>query len=333
MRSKMINLKRTKEYDNGEIISFIFEGALTGKNYDEEKVNELIDNFVNKRISLKNMSKNVQFIRTILRDFEERRLIISRSNYNISGDSETVCYEDGDLVLYRCDSAYIENGTLLHVQFEKGRGLEVNFRDSENDVVDSLERDTINELFMEQTNHICSLKEARAIDFDRDSKTLVEIYKLFYNENPDFSSENINDKVQAMMSILAMYGISLGDSYSSFILRGSEKIPSSINLQYCTDKLMPFGKSINDYDDVKLSDWAAKMIKVVGETIREDICDEDDMVKSLKTISKVIYGGRYNLSQNSDVQEISEFMDCSRDEVEATIKLVRRIDEKNNNNR
>ncbi len=40
-------------------------------------------------------------------------------------------------------------------------------------------------------------------------KVLIEIYKLFYNENPDFSLSNTSIKVQTMMSILAQFGITL----------------------------------------------------------------------------------------------------------------------------
>ena len=36
------------------------------------------------------------------------------------------------------------------------------------------------------------LKQFKKYDLNTDDKILIEIYRLFYNENPDFSDKNIN---------------------------------------------------------------------------------------------------------------------------------------------
>ena len=61
-----------------------------------------------------------------------------------------------------------------------------------------------------------------------DSKIIIEVYKLFYNQDPDFSDKNIGIKIQAMLSILSEFGVSISDY--SFSLCGSKNITMSINL-------------------------------------------------------------------------------------------------------
>ncbi|MDD6224234.1 MAG: hypothetical protein PUB18_04450, partial [bacterium] len=102
----------------------------------------------------------------------------------------------------------------MTAEFTLGRGLNISFSDFENaSIIDYQNSKNINEQFVKLMKHIYLLKSAKAANLDMDSKALIEIYKLFYNENPDFSLSNINVRIQTMMSILAQFGISLGDNY------------------------------------------------------------------------------------------------------------------------
>ena len=73
-----------------------------------------------------------------------------------------------------------------------------------------------------------------------------------------------------------------------------------------------------------------KIIRIVGDSIRDVISLEDDMNDALITISKVIYAGRYNLSSKADISEIAEFTNQSVDDVEASVQLVKCIEHKIN---
>ena len=165
-----------------------------------------------------------------------------------------------------------------------------------------------------------------------DSKALIEIYKLFYDENPDFSLSNINIRVQTMMSILAQFGITLGADYSFSLLEKS-KMPNSLYIEQLVNKLFPLGE-ITDVDEpIKLADEPKKIIKIVGECVREVINDGYNKDDALITISKVIHAGRYNLSSNSNVKELSNFTNRTQNEVESSIRLVNRIEKKLNNDK
>lgn len=164
---------------------------------------------------------------------------------------------------------------------------------------------------------------------DINDKELIEIYKLFYNENPDFSSKGINIKVQAMMSILAEFGISLDDDYG-FIPWEKEKIPISLKLEQRINKLYPLGEISSTENSVKLANEPKKIIKIVGECIREAIMNEENQNDALITISKVIHAEKYCLSSNSYIKELSKFTVRNTDEVESSIKLLKRIENRIN---
>ena len=126
------------------------------------------------------------------------------------------------------------------------------------------------------------------------------------------------------MSILAEFGISLGDDYA-FSLWGKVKMPVSLNLEQRVNKLYPLGEVDSVEDSVKLASEPKKIIKIVGECIRETILNEQNQTEALIIISKVIHAGRYCISSNSDVKKISEFTKCTTDAVETSVSLVKRI--------
>lgn len=106
------------------------------------------------------------------------------------------------------------------------------------------------------------------------------------------------------------------------------KMPISLNLEQLVNKLFPLGE-ISDIDDpVKLAD--EPKIKIVGECVREVINDGYNQDEALITISKVIHAGRYRLSSNANVKELSEFTNRTENEVESSIRLVKRIETKLN---
>ena len=60
--------------------------------------------------------------------------------------------------------------------------------------------------------------------------------------------------------------------------------------------------------------------------------DQDGYNKdeALITISKIIHAGRYNLSINSNIEKLSKFTNRTKNEIESSIRLVKRIEEKLN---
>ena len=107
-------------------------------------------------------------------------------------------------------------------------------------------------------------------------------------------------------------------------------MPVSLKLEQRVNKLYPLGEINSIEDSIKLTDEPKKIIKIVGECIRETIPNEQSQNEALITISKIIHAGRYCLSSNSDIKKLSEFTERNTDEVESSIKLVKRIENRIN---
>lgn len=316
-----IIISKTLNFAKGSIE--VRYNGIPSVNADLDKIDALLEDFIsNHRHNY--MIENVSIVRTILTDCEEKLLVIF---YQDEKGSELVKYDNSNLFLYE-KSQREENSECYDrykIKYEPTNGIKLHYNNHETDVADYLGIELVSKEITEIMKQIYYLKNAKPIVLDTDDKALIEIYKLFYNENPDFSSKGINIKVQTMMSILAEFGISLEDDYG-FSLCGKVKMPVSLNLEQRVNKLYPLGKVSSFEDGVKLAEEPKKIIKIVGETIKETITNEQNQNEVLITISKVIHAGRYCISSNSDVKKLSEFIESSTDKVESSIKLVKRIE-------
>ena len=309
--------------ENEKKFALRFEGIESSSNIDKEKINKLLDNFVNSK-SHTNMIRNVAFIRTILKEFEEKLLVVEYSDKN---SQEIVKYDNGNLFFF-----HFKNKNSITIEFDSGNLKIFVSKKDKDSILDYPHYDSMNHQLNELIKHMHLLKNVKPVNLDMDSKALIEIYKLFYDENPDFSLSNINIRVQTMMSILAQFGITLGADYSFSLLEKS-KMPNSLYIEQLVNKLFPLGE-ITDVDEpIKLADEPKKIIKIVGECVREVINDGYNKDDALITISKVIHAGRYSLSSNSNVKELSHFTNLTQNEVESSIRLVKRIEEKLNNDK
>lgn len=151
--------------------------------------------------------------------------------------------------------------------------------------------------------------DADAIYLDENDKTIIEIYKLFYGENPNFSDDDIETKIQSMLSILSGFGISLNFDYSFNL--NDDNIPMSLVLKQKINRLCSYGK-IDEVDDVNLNKESQKTIKSVGETIRNIAYCKQDLNDILIAISKMLYEMRYYTHKDNIPKEISKIVNRAR---------------------
>ena len=314
---KPISIVKKSDFINSSI-EVRYDG-ISNDSANLDKIDKLLEDFMNNHRH-NYMVENISIVRTILKDCEEKLLVIS---YKDGSGSETVKYDNASLSSYEKSKKEknSENFNKYQIKYESSYGIKLDYNNHENDVSDEWI-----ELFSKETTNmvkqINNLKNVKAIDLDKDDKALIEIYKLFYNEEPDFTSKDINVKVQTMMSILAEFGISLNCDYA-FSLYG-EEIPLSFVLLQKVNKLYPLGKVDKLQDSINLDKEVKKIIEIVGENIRESISSKQNKNEALASISRIIYAGGYHLSSKSDIKNISEF-EHTDDDVEPSIKLVKRI--------
>lgn len=309
---------------NGDSFEFKYEGTPKNDNIKKNKVQELITKFMNKYHW--DMVTNVKFLRTILRDYDERLLVISYQNGEVK---ETIKFDNSHISLFEKmdkDSEFDEN---FIVKFTPSDNISFMFTDANNKVIDYSNIKNISDRITKVLQEIYYLSNVKPIELDQDSKVIIEVYKLFYNENPDFSDKNINIKIQTMLSILAEFNISVGDY--GFLLSGKRNIPMSMNLSNLVYELFPLGEIKEIDNPIQLREDAKKTISIVGEGIRNTIDSTDNQEEALITISKVIHAARYNLSSTASIEDVAKYTDCSSDEIESSMKLVKRINTKISN--
>lgn len=90
------NTNKFKKYESGATFEFRYEGTPTLV-FDVEKVDKLIETFLNDEKTLKVMTRNISYIRTILKDSNEKLLVVK---YDDGKNIETVKYDNKILFSY-----------------------------------------------------------------------------------------------------------------------------------------------------------------------------------------------------------------------------------------
>ena len=322
---KKIEFREIRNFESGAV-EFRGEYIPLKDDINEDEINCIIRNYLESH-KCNNMLENVTALRTILSDCQEKLLVIS---YEDEKGKELVKYDYTKLFYFektkKIDNEFGNDKYTLKYDSDDGIGIEYY---SDEDILEYSNVQNFTKEIKSIMEHIKALSDVKSVTLYDNEKELIEIYKLFYKENPDFSSKDIKVKVQTMMSILAEFGITLDCDYS-FDLMGKKKMPLSLKFEEMVQKMYPLGVISEVKDNVKLAEEPKKIIRIVGDSIRDVISLEDDMNDALITISKVIYAGRYNLSSKADISEIAEFTNQSVDDVEASVQLVKRIEHKIN---
>ena len=305
-----INYK--KEYDDNSTFEFNFVGEeKRNSNIDIDNIKNLINNYLNKDSFKNNMVKNVTILRTILRDFDERVLIL---NYEKKNNTIRIKFYNGNIV----ESEYKND----EYSFKYFSNCESNyiFKNYNTKKIDDNYLKNTSNIILKRLNEIYQLNNIKPIVLNDSDKLLIEIYNLFYNEDHNFVDEDINMKYQTMMSILYEFNVYL-KHYSNFALL--DYYPINLELDYFTNKLYPLGKINNKYNNI--SEKEKKIISIVGNTIRNYIENTSDKKEALKSISKTLYNANYNLSSISNFDDTQK-LENNLSKVDGNnIKLLKKI--------
>lgn len=305
------------------LMSFTLVGDELCENINYDELDHLLDATFQNMKSYEDMPRNVSWIRTILKNLEEKNLIILvNSIENHIRTYFLIHYKNNRLnhFEYTQSIRYAKNPSdEFSAEYNADAGIKFHIP-----TLDSIEeyeksKDLVNNVI----EQVKKLDNPVAVTLDYDSKLLCEIYKTFYQENPDFSNENIQLKVQTMMCILEEFGITL-EKYSGFSIYSYANFPISFNLKYLVDRLTPLGEVNVIEDPIKLAEEAKNTIKIVGEIINETTLG---IPGKLAKISLILHARTYNLSSRTSYQEMAEYTNCSPKEVESSIQLVKKIED------
>ena len=293
-----------------------YEGLTHHQDIDISQLDNELEEFIHTKCR-NDMLKNIMMIRTILDSVEEKSLVVS---YEDENTLEIVKYDCTNLYFYQKQR---KNKTLEITYMPNHGGLQI--KDNYCDLEDY---STVQNVFKELASaidRIHDLTKVKKIILDENSKRMIEIYKVFYQENPNFQSKDINIRMQTMMSILSYFDLSVD---YDFCLLGKMMMPISLQLEQDVERLYPFGEIDEVEDNVSLVQEAKKEIEIIGEAIRENISGRKELNEKLITTSRVLHAKRYNLPSNCQVDAISDFVRRTPSEVKSTIKLVKQINDK-----
>lgn len=316
--------KFTQDRD-GEKFEFRYEG-IANDNINQEEIQIIIDKFMN-QINHENMKTNIKFLRTILKDCEEKLLVL---NYQDDKNEIHIKFVNCHLFSYEKIEKQNDNNESIIIKYNPSKDIKITVSAADNKITEYSNARNFGDKMTKFLTEINDLSKAKSIELNDNSKILIEIYKCFYNEIPDFSDKLINIKMQTMVSILIEFGISINDDYY-FSLYGKKNMPMSLVLYDHIYNLFPFGKIEGVDYTMKLRDDVKKRIITIGNTIRAAIKDIDNKAEALITISKAVYAARYDLSYVKSIGDISKYTDCSNNDLEFSMKLVKNINTKIHN--
>lgn len=324
---KRITIGKTINFKEGSV-EFRYVGSCDENDTSIQYAEQLIDNYVlnYKDRGTNNILDAVTVLKTILQNYKEELFVFYYEN---DKNFEQVKYDLGHLFLFEMKRTENDDER-YYVKFEPQSGIRMdyNYRDEQVNLASPIGKQCFIQKTTEVMNLIVNLVDVTPTKLETLDEDLIQVYKAFYNENPDFSDPNINIKVQSMLVILEEFGLKFFDKYNYYFIRyiQGNSYPNSPDLEIRLNELYPYGKIDVDENNSRLTEKAKKRMKIISESLLNAIGD-NDLVEALKVISTIVFTSKRNLAtDNSNV--ISNFISIDVQTVEDNLKLVRQIKEK-----
>lgn len=167
---------------------------------------------------------------------------------------------------------------------------------SNNKLISGMDVDNISNMISRELSIIKKLKNVSLVAVDLDGKVLYEIYKLFYNEVPNFSDEIVKRKTNAMMGILDSYDISLGKGYK-FLFDLNNNVYSTKLLELL--EKLSFVNTNDIVDNLSLSKNVIGKIRFIGDEIRCFLNENNNDLNKLEQLLAFIYYDKHNMDNPS----------------------------------
>lgn len=298
-------------------IYFKFKGNKENKNDDNNVVN--IINNIFKKDSVEKYYNDVNLfvtdIRKILVDFNELELDIEI--YKNNEKTTEIKIKDKKVIKYKSVNDLVINGEKFIFNFSNNKII-TNFDcslkntkkilDIMNNEIKQIEK--INKMELQKPN------------IYRNEKTIIKLYKLFYDRDIDFSSDTVYNELCIMLLILNRYDISTSEIYYEIV---NNKILSS-EIADLVNQLKYYGK-ITD-NSVEIRKDIIKIIEIIKSEINNLI--ETKNYDELNKIAICSYfTDPYTSSDVDAIMKHSRIRDCyDSDEIDKTYKLIKQTDNK-----
>lgn len=306
---------KTKQYDNQ--IYFKFKG-----NEEIENNYDNLTNIINKLFNSTNIDKYfedinllITDIRKILIDFKEVELNVEITKNNKK--TNLIMIKNKKVVEYISVNPLINDNEEFEFNFYKGKittNIDCSLKNTKkildimNNEIKQIEK--INKMELQKPN------------IYRNEKTIIKLYKLFYDRDIDFSSDTVYNELCIMLLILNRYDISTSEIYYEIV---NNKILSS-EIADLLNRLKYYGK-ITD-NSVEIRKDIIKIIEIIKSEINNLI--ETKNYDELNKIAICSYfTDPYTSSDVDAIMNHSRIRDWySKNEIDKTYKLIKQTDNK-----
>ncbi len=316
---------------NGQILEIKFEGISFGSE-NVEKVLSLLTNIGQNFQYGSELVNYVRYSRYLLRKFEEK--FLSFSYRDETGYFESVQYDCQKLSSYICK--FRASCTDIWTEFHFASGMDNDLQISMSGIGKSAVYDRKSSVkgFVPVIQKLCDLENCKAFS---PNDQLIEMYSLFYQEAPDFGSEENQIKAYAMIGILVELGFESRTfqrenpcwvngipDYTGFLLSFdfSNQLGMPIETGICRDMRMlsPFGELEKSSTKNWYSESNQATIQLIGSVVCEEMAKQSNPIDFLKSVSKSLYYYDYNFYRKNLNMEMTNT--C---ELELTLSLLKRI--------
>lgn len=307
--------------DCGNYITVIFKGKENKQNIDHKVLEKICNNYFTKDIKNLDVYMVVSHIRTIFKDFDESELSIcirdgDKKIYNIN-------YKNKKLVKFYIKEKDQSNNFICLNYSNAGIKFDIEKGDLFNNFVD---KTNFEKTFSKYLNNLYSLLFVNEIKIDGEVKILCEIYKLFYNDYPDFNSKNIFIRMQTMIYILKEFGVVISNEYI-FNNLNDMKMPYSEKINKIIEKMKAYDKMDKCFD-VNLNNKMKEKILVISNIIKKSKNKEVPIEKIMLEFSCALYTIRYCLSLGSNEDDICNYLNYTRKSVDNFVKINKLINKR-----
>ena len=295
MEIKQFN--RICKYSDKQAFAFTFEGIPRSDNIDKQKLQKLLRKFMYPSRYHNDIKEDVGFIRRIFEDYDETSLSLVYVNPLIK---KTIRFKNSAFSSFECSSDISNHYDFKYVVDDTTNKINVMFTtpERENDwtnvtnvgaTISGILRD------MAQFDHI------ETVEFPELAEVLTEVYRLFYNENPDFSDKNILIKMRTMKNVLWFYNVQFLGEKTYLLSMIESTLP----------KLFPFGEVKKSFDSVEFDEATKAKISLIGNEIREAISDMKKPIDGLSQVYDLICSARFYGSRFSSGElEYREYVEA-----------------------
>lgn len=316
-----IKIHKNYKYPNGSL-EINFKGENYNKKYSKEETNLLLD-ICQKNITLDmNPIEITNIVKTVFRNYKGKELEISILDDNLD---KIIIFKFKEEELYQI---YVKgnikiNGKITNVLIDYQLGENFSFSLKTKD----------KEGYKQSTSLLTYLHtllidlNGNNIHLDSETKKICTLYKLFYDEDPNFSSPEINVKMHALiLLILSISGIQLNDKFT-FVTYQGKKIPISPDLELKLIDLIPFGKievKRNSFEEIspKLVTALIELKKIIKEYTQTEELELDNIIK----FANVFYANKCNAKKpnTSRISKISEETNYPIEEIDYIFTSVKK---------